>query len=267
MDWQVALSAALLGVVEGITEFLPISSTGHLILLVDALGFREPPGRVFEVVIQFGAILGVCWVYRERLKEMLLYPLQASNRKLIVNLFIAFLPAAVIGFLAHSFIKGYLFNSVVVSIALVVGGIAIIVIERSVGPGPVRDLDNVPAKRAFLIGLFQTAAMVPGTSRSAATIMGGRILGLSRGVAAEFSFLLAIPTMLAASGYDLYKNAATLDFQGSATLIIGFGCALVTAILTVRWLVAFVSRHSFEAFGYYRIALGCILLLSWLVVR
>lgn len=252
--------AALLGIVEGITEFLPISSTGHLILLVDILGFQGPPGRVFEVVIQFGAILGVCWVYRERLLKLAANPFTASNRHLLVLLMLGFFPAAIIGFLAHGFIKSTLFNPWVVSIALVVGGVAIIAIERFLAEDRIRNLDDVPRSVGLQIGFCQALAMIPGTSRSAATIMGARVLGLSRGAAAEFSFLLAIPTMLAASSYDLYKNASQIDGHGLALLAVGFACALVTAVLTVRWLVGFVSSHTFSGFGWYRIGLGCLML-------
>jgi undecaprenyl-diphosphatase len=265
MEWT-ALSlydfgiAALLGVVEGITEFLPISSTGHLILLVDMLGFRGPPGHVFEVVIQFGAIVGVCWVYRDRLMRLAANPLTASSRHLLALLMLGFLPAAMIGLVAHGFIKSMLFNPWVVSIALIGGGVAIIAIERIVATDRVKSLDEVTLGTGLGIGFFQALAMIPGTSRSAATIMGARVLGLARGVAAEFSFLLAIPTMLAASAYDLYKNAATIDADGTALLVTGFVCALVTSVLTVRWLVGFVSSHSFSSFGWYRIGLGGLML-------
>ena len=252
--------AALLGIVEGLTEFLPISSTGHLILLIDILGFRGPPGRVFEVVIQFGAILGVCWVYRERLLNLARDPLSAGSRHLVLLLVLGFLPAAIIGFLAHGFIKAVLFSPLVVSVALIIGGVAIIVIERTVRHERFHTLDALPLGLGAAVGFFQALAMIPGTSRSAATIMGGRLLGLSRGVAAEFSFLLAIPTMLAASGYDLYKNAGQIDAEGMGLLLIGFTTSLVTAIIAVRWLVSFVSRHSFEGFGWYRIGLGGLML-------
>lgn len=252
--------AALLGVVEGVTEFLPISSTGHLILLIDLLGFRGPPGRVFEVVIQFGAILGVCWVYRRRLMQMVCDPLSAGSLRLFLLLALGFLPAAVIGFLGHGFIKSVLFSPLVVSISLIVGGAAIIVIERLVRADRFHRLESVPLPLGVAVGLCQALAMIPGTSRSAATIMGGRLLGLSRGVAAEFSFLLAIPTMLAASSYDLYRNANQIDGEGLSLLAVGFVSALVTSVLAVRWLVAFVSSRSFEGFGWYRIILGGVML-------
>ena len=255
------IMAALIGMVEGVTEFLPISSTGHLILLVDILGFKGPPGRVFEVVIQFGAILGVCWVYRERLLNVISKPASPSSLHMAGVLLLGFLPAAIIGFLAHDFIKAVLFNSLIVSIALILGGVAIIAIEKSPRKDVVLSFGGISPLKAIQVGLFQALAMIPGTSRSGATIMGGRLLGLSRGAAAEFSFLLAIPTMLAASGYDLYKNAGEIDAAGLILLAVGFLSALITAVVTVKWLIGFVSSHSFEGFGWYRIAFGTLMLI------
>lgn len=254
-------TAALLGIVEGVTEFLPISSTGHLILLVDILGFRGPPGRVFEVVIQFGAILGVCWVYRQRLLSLVVDPTSKSSRHLLLLLLLGFLPAAVIGFLSHDFIKTTLFNPWVVCAALILGGIAIILIERSVGEGRTKTMEQVFPRTGLMIGFCQAVAMIPGTSRSAATILGARLLGLSRGLAAEYSFLLAIPTMLAASGYDLLKSAGEIDSDGFALLAVGFVAAFLTAVLSVRWLISFVSSHSFSVFGWYRIAIGTVMVI------
>lgn len=258
-------TAALLGAVEGITEFLPVSSTGHLIFLIDLLGFRGPPGRVFEVVIQLGAIIGVCWVYRERLLRLSADPLSQASRHLLLLLLLGFLPAAAIGFVGHDFIKSVLFSPWVVSVALVVGGIAIILLEKFLPIEQPQTLDGMPATKALQVGFFQALAMIPGTSRSAATIMGGRMLGLSRGVAAEFSFLLAIPTMLAASGYDLIKNAAQIDAEGAGLLATGFVIALLTAVASVRWLVGFVSNHSFAGFGWYRVVLGSCMVLILLL--
>ncbi len=262
MELYNIIMAALIGITEGVTEFLPVSSTGHLILLVDILGFRGPPGRVFEVVIQFGAILGVCWIYRDRLLDVLSRPTSPSSLHMTGVLLLGFLPAALIGFLAHDFIKTVLFNSVVVSVALILGGVAIIAIERSLRKDTIMSVDGITSFKAVQVGLFQALAMIPGTSRSGATIMGGRLLGLSRGVAAEFSFLLAIPTMLAASGYDLYKGAGEIDAAGLILLAVGFLSAFITAVVTVRWLISFVSSHSFEGFGWYRIALGTGMLFS-----
>jgi undecaprenyl-diphosphatase len=253
--------AVLLGVVEGVTEFLPISSTGHLIILVDLLGFNGPPGRIFEVVIQFGAILGVCLVYRQKLMQTLFNPLATGSRHFLMLLSLGFIPSAAIGFFAHDFIKSVLFNPIFVSLALLLGGIVIIVIEKTVHAETIHNLDKLSRSKAAAVGFCQAIAMIPGTSRSAATIMGGRVLGLSRGVAAEFSFLLAIPTMLAASTFDLYKNSSGLDIEAIVILTAGFVAALITAVISVRWLMAFVSSHSFEVFGWYRIALGSIMLL------
>lgn len=250
------LTASLLGIVEGVTEFLPISSTGHLILLTDILGFKGPPNRIFEVVIQLGAILGVCWVYRRRLMETLAKPSTARSQHLFVVLTLGFLPAAIVGFLAHDFIKSVLFNPKIVCVALVVGGIAIIIVEKVSHRIRIDTVDAISPMSAFLVGFGQVVAMVPGTSRSAATIIGGRLLGMSRGTAAEFSFLLAIPTMFAASGYDLYKNMSLLSSDDAAVIAVGFVSALVTAVVTVEWLIRFVSTWSFRIFGWYRIALG-----------
>ncbi len=250
------LTAALLGVVEGITEFLPISSTGHLILLVDLLGFKGPPGRVFEVVIQLGAILGVCWVYRERLVHLIYNPTSQGSMRLLMIIGIGFLPSAAIGFLAHGFIKSVLFSPLIVSFSLVAGGVAIIFIERLGLKSHVHHMERITAAQALKIGLCQALAMIPGTSRSGATIMGGLVFGLDRRTAAEFSFLLAIPTMFAASGYDLYRNVGHLNGEDAALLVVGFGTALVSSVLSVGWLVSFVSRHQFTPFGWYRIILG-----------
>ena len=192
----------------------------------------------------------MCWVYRERLQQLTTDPLKRRNRHLLFLLLLGFLPAAIIGFLAHGFIKSVLFNPWVVSVALIVGGVAIIVIERVLTSNRFESLDTVPRKVGLQVGVCQARA----------TIMGGRVLGLSRGVAAEFSFLLAIPTMFAASGYDLYKNVAQIDNQGIILVLIGFSCALIAAVLTVRWLIGFVSSHTFSGFGWYRIGLGTLML-------
>jgi undecaprenyl-diphosphatase len=256
------LAAAFLGLVEGLTEFIPVSSTGHLILLVDLLGFRGPPGRVFEIVIQFGAILAVCWAYRERLLSVAAGLLsQPRAQRFTLNILVAFLPAMVIGVFAHGFIKSVLFSPWVVAVALVVGGVAILVIERLKPAPTVPDVDAVTPLLALKIGLCQVVAMIPGVSRAGATIMGGVLLGLDRKGATEFSFFLAIPTMLAAASYDLFKNREALAAGGGYMLIaIGFAVAFVTALVTVRTVVGFVGRHGFAPFGWYRIAIGLAML-------
>lgn len=260
--------AGLLGLVEGLTEFIPVSSTGHLILLVDFLKFQGPRGRVFEIAIQLGAILAVCWVYRAKLVQ-LLFGLRTDPkaRSFCFAILIAFLPAAVVGGLGHSVIKSVLFSPWVVSVSLVLGGIAIIVIERTKPSSQVHDIADVRLATAFKIGLFQTIAMVPGISRSGATIMGALLLRVDRATAAEFSFFLAIPTMTGATVYDLWKNRAGLEFLNDGVVIaVGFVAAFLAAVVVVRTVVAFVSRHGFVYFGWYRILLGTFIIV-WLTLN
>ena len=258
--------AVLLGVVEGLTEFIPVSSTGHLILLVDLIGFRGPPGKVFEVTIQFGAILAVCWAYRERLWRAAWGALSdADSFAFLRNILLAFLPAMVLGALLHGFIKSVLFSPWVVSVTLVLGGIAILVIERLAHRARVRRIEAMPARTALAVGLCQTVAMIPGVSRSGATIMGALLLGVERRAATEFSFFLAIPTMFAASVYDLWKNRALLDADGLGLILVGFVVAFLSALVVVRGLIAFISRHGFAPFAWYRIGLGTLMLLLLLL--
>jgi undecaprenyl-diphosphatase len=266
MDPITILGAILLGVVEGATEFVPVSSTGHLILLVDLLGFQGPPGRVFEVVIQLGAILAVCWLYRGKLIGTLIgLPTEPEARRFTLAVLIAFLPAAVVGALLHGFIKETLFDPRVVSVALVLGGIAILVVERLPLRHRIREVDAIGLRTALAIGCCQLLALVPGVSRSGATILGGLLCGLDRRTATEFSFFLAIPTMFGATAYDLYKNRDALSSDGAVVIAIGFGAAFVTALLVVRAVVGFVGRHGFAPFAWYRIALGSAMLLLLLL--
>jgi undecaprenyl-diphosphatase len=265
MNSSTLVLAAFLGLVEGLTEFIPVSSTGHLILLVDLVGFRGPPGKVFEIAIQLGAILAVCWVYRTKLIEMIVkLPVDQRARHFSAAVLLAFLPAALIGAVAHDFIKSVLFSPWVVSVSLILGGLAIIGIERAVPVPRMHDVDDIGLATAFKIGLFQTLAMIPGVSRSGATIMGALLLRVDRPAAAEFSFFLAIPTMTGATVYDLWKNRLTLDFGNDGLLIgIGFVAAFLAALVVVRKVVDFVSTHGFAPFGWYRILLGTCMLV-WL---
>jgi undecaprenyl-diphosphatase len=266
MDITSFAQAAFLGVVEGLTEFIPVSSTGHLILLVDLLHFEGPPGKVFEIVIQLGAILAVCWVYRSKLWQVLLgLPSDRPSQRFALNIILAFLPAAVIGVLAHGFIKNVLFSPWVVSTSLVLGGLAILAIERARKPAMVQDIDALTPAIAVKIGFCQVLAMVPGVSRSGATIMGALLLGVARKPATEFSFFLAIPTMLGATVYDLYKNRGTLDGAGGELIAVGFVAAFLSALLVVRALIAFVSKHGFGPFAWYRIAVGLVMLVVLLL--
>lgn len=256
------LEAILLGLVEGITEFLPISSTGHLILVGDLMGFRGPPGRVFEVAIQLGAILAVCFVYWRKLWAMARGAMSdAVAQRFWLSLLVAFLPSAIIGFMLYGAIKSYLFNPWTVSAALIAGGVAIILIERMAKQVRYSSIEAVPLARIAGVGLCQTIAMFPGVSRSGATIMGGLLLGLDRKTAAEFSFILAIPTMLAATTLDLWKNRAALSLGDAGLIAAGFAAAFIAALITVRLAIAFVSRVGFEPFGYYRIFAGTLMLL------
>lgn len=259
-------SALLLGVVEGLTEFLPVSSTGHLILVGDLLGFEGPPGRLFEIAIQLGAILAVCWLYRKKLWETACGMFRPSvEQRFAVNVVLAFLPAMVLGILFHKPITELLFSPLSVSVMLIVGGIAILVIERIKPVPTIAYTDAITWQKALKIGLCQALAMVPGVSRSGATIMGALMLGLERRVATEFSFFLAIPTMCAATVYSLYKSRDALsDVQHVSALGVGFVAAFVVAMLVVKWAVAFISKHGFVPFAYYRMVLGCVML--WLLI-
>ena len=267
MPFSTLLDTILLGLVEGLTEFLPVSSTGHLILVDDLLGFKGPPGQVFEIVIQLGAILAVCVLYIRKLLAVVIgAPVDAAARRFIFNLLWAFLPAAVVGLLAHGFIKSVLFSPWVVSVTLIVGGVAILVIER-VRPVPIHhDGDTLPALTAFKIGCAQVVAMIPGVSRAGATIMGAMLFKVDRRTATEFSFFLAIPTMVAATFYDLYKNRALLSLDDLQVITIGFVVAFLSALIVVRALIDFVGRHGFGAFAWYRIVVGA-LMLGLLIVR
>ncbi|MDX1672009.1 MAG: undecaprenyl-diphosphate phosphatase [Balneolaceae bacterium] len=252
------IDVIILGIIEGLTEFLPISSTGHMILTSEILGLKSTEFlKTFEISIQLGAIMAVVYLYRERLM---------TSFVVYQKLFVAFLPAAVIGFLAYDFIKGYLFNAYVVSVALIIGGVFLILLDRwTSGREQIYgDLEEVSYTGAVQIGLFQCLAMIPGTSRAAASIFGGIFAGLDRKQATEFSFLLAIPTMFAATGYDLLKTSAELNQNEIILLLTGGAIAFIFAWLAVKAFIAIVVKHGFHHFGYYRIVLGgAFLLLSW----
>jgi undecaprenyl-diphosphatase len=260
MDLELLAGALLLGVVEGLTEFLPVSSTGHLILAVDLIGFRGPPGHVFEVVIQLGAIGAVCWEYFGRFARAATGLIHDPDQfRFVRNLLLAFAPTVVIGAVAYGFIKAYLFDPWVVVITLVLGGVAILLIERNLPVPRYHMVEKLPAPTAFAVGLCQVVSMIPGVSRAGATIMGGLLLGLDRRAATEFSFFLAVPTMLAASVLDLYKNWERIDADNLLVIAIGFVAAFISALIVVRWLIGFVSRHGFGPFAWYRIAIGLVM--------
>jgi undecaprenyl-diphosphatase len=256
------LKAALMGLVEGATEFIPVSSTGHLIVLGEWLNLVDERARTFEIFIQLGAILAIMWLYRTRLlRTVQSAGRDPGSRRLILNLGIAFLPASIVGFLAHDWIKERLFARTVVACALVVGGVLILLIERWAPPTRIADVGELPPRTALGIGLAQVLSLVPGTSRSGATIMGGYALGLSRVAATEFSFFLAIPVMLAATLYDLLKSWSALAPGDGPMFLVGFIVSFLTALVVVRAFLVYVSGHSFAAFAWYRIAFGLALLL------
>lgn len=254
------LNAVFLGIVEGLTEFLPISSTGHLILFVDLLGFQGPPGRVFEVVIQLGAILAIMAVFWHKFWHVLTHLREPASRRFVRNIALAFLPAMVIGVLAHATIKAALFNPTTVAIALIIGGVAILLIEKYKPAPRINSTEEMSWKTALTIGFIQCIAMIPGVSRSGASIMGALMMGVERKTAAEFSFFLAVPTMLAATVYDLYKNHASITSDGAALIAVGFISAFIVALLVVRWVLRFVQTHGYGVFAWYRIVLGMVIL-------
>ncbi|HEY8257895.1 MAG TPA: undecaprenyl-diphosphate phosphatase [Gemmatimonadales bacterium] len=256
------IRAAVLGVVEGITEFIPVSSTGHLIVVSQWLGETGERAKTFEIFIQLGAILAIVWLYRVRLLHAAVEAWRGGpGRRLAINLVLGFVPVAVVGLVAHDWIKERLFNPVVVAGALVVGGILILVLERWPRSTEVPDIDHVAPSTAFGVGLAQILSLIPGTSRSGATIMGGYALGLSRTAATEFSFFLSIPVMFAATIFDLKSSWHTLTAADFPAFAVGFVTAFVSALIVVRMFIGFVSRNSFAVFAWYRIAFGLLLLL------
>jgi undecaprenyl-diphosphatase len=267
MDLTDLFSALLMGVVEGLTEFLPISSTGHLILLGELIGFQGPPGKAFEISIQLGAVLAVLLIYWRKLLGLGLGMWHPGHERFyVINLILAFVPAMVIGLLFHKTITELLFSPWVVSIALILGGIAIILIER-VRPDPsIHSVPEMGPLAALLVGCGQALAMIPGTSRSGATIITALLLGVDRRTAAEFSFILAIPTMLAATAYSLFKARDVLAGEHLGQIAVGFVTAFVVAYLTVRWVLSVIGRIGFTPFGWYRIAVGS-LMLGFLILR
>lgn len=249
--------AALLGILEGLTEFIPVSSTGHLLLAGHFLGFSST-GKSFEVVIQLGAVLALIVVYAAKLAWVLgNMHRDAAAQRFAVSVLLAFLPAVVIGVLAHDIIKTVLFESPqLIAVMLILGGVVLLFVDRIAPPALHDDASALPLRKALAIGVLQCLAMVPGVSRSGATIVGARMLGVGRVAAAEFSFFLSLPTMLGAVTYDLYKNRAVLDFSDLGQIGVGFATAFVVAILVVRWVLAYVGRNGFAIFGWWRIAVG-----------
>jgi undecaprenyl-diphosphatase len=259
-------SALVLGIVEGLTEFIPVSSTGHILLLGHFLGF-ESAGRAFEVMIQLGAILAILSVYAARILQILRdLPHDPGARRLFAGVWLAFLPAVVVGVLAHDIIKTVLFETpMLIAVMLILGGVVLLVVDRMALSPRYPQASDLPLSRALAIGAIQCLAMVPGVSRSGATIVGALLLGASRRAAAEFSFFLSMPTMAGAFAYDLLKNRAILDTEAWAQIAVGFAAAFVAAVIVVRWLLDFVTRRGFALFGWWRIIVGSVALVVLLL--
>lgn len=263
MDWIVLGKALILGVVEGLTEFLPISSTGHLILAGDLLDFNGDKAKVFEIVIQCGAILAVVWEYRAKLLDVLQRLGSDPNaRRFVLNLVVAFVPIAVLGLMFGKAIKAVLFKPVPVAIAFIAGGLVILWAERRRHRVRVESVDDMTWKDALTVGLAQCFALIPGTSRAGATIIGGLLFGLSRKAATEFSFFLAVPVLFAASAYELVKNRGLLSGSDLDLFGVGFVAAFISAFLCVRWLLRYITRHDFTVFVWYRLAFGAVVLIT-----
>ena len=261
MDLVLALKALIMGVVEGLTEFLPISSTGHLILAGDLLGLHSEKTKVFEMVIQTGAMLAVVWEYRQKFLGVALgFATDPRARRFVYNLILAFLPAAILGLAFAKAIKAHLFHAVPVAIAFIVGALVILFVERRQRPVTVQSVDDMTWKDALKVGIAQAFALIPGTSRSGATIIGGMLFGLSRRAATEFSFFLAVPTLVAAGMYDLYKHRGLFDSHDIGMFAVGFAVSFVSAFLCIRWLLRFIATHDFTLFAWYRLAFGLIVL-------
>ena len=265
MDLMLLLKAAVMGVVEGLTEFLPISSTGHLILAGALLGFDDDKAKVFDIAIQTGAIFAVIMVYWQKIRSTVVaLPTQRQAQRLALNVLIAFLPAVLLGLLFGKAIKAHLFTPTVVASTFIIGGLIILWAERRQARNPavarIQEADDMTPMDALKVGLVQCLAMVPGTSRSGATIIGGMLLGLSRKAATDFSFYLAIPTLIGAGAYSLYKERALLSLTDLPVFMVGLVFSFLSAWLCVRWLLRFISTHSFVGFAWYRIVFGLVVL-------
>ena len=265
MDLLLALKAAIMGVVEGLTEFLPISSTGHLILAGSLLDFTGERAKVFEIAIQTGAILAVIIVYWQKIRETLVaLPSSRQAQRFALNVLVAFLPAVVLGLLFGKAIKAHLFNPLVVATTFILGAFVILWAERRPASATrIHSVDEMTPWDALKVGLAQCFAMIPGTSRSGATIIGGMLMGLSRKAATDFSFFLAIPTLIGAGVYSLYKDRALLTAADVPLFAIGLVFAFLSAWVCVRWLLRYIASHSFVPFAWYRIAFGLVVLLTW----
>jgi undecaprenyl-diphosphatase len=284
MDIVLLFKALLLGIVEGVTEFLPVSSTGHLIIAGQLLGFHDEKSNIFEIVIQTGAMLAIVWEYRAKYWDVLtgltaaddrnsavgkkledggIYAVRQSRNRswgFVLNLAIAFMPAAVLGLVFGQKIKAVLFHPLPVALAFIIGGVIILWVERKPRSVHVDNIDDMTMLDALKVGIAQAFALIPGTSRSGATIIGGMLFGLSRRAATEFSFFLAVPTLIAAGGYDLWRNRALFSMADAPLFLVGTVASFVSAFICVRWLLRYIANHDFTLFAWYRIGFGCLVL-------
>ena len=267
MDFLAMAQAAIMGIVEGLTEFLPVSSTGHLILTSSLLGLHGDFWESFDMAIQFGAIIAVIWEFRARIVKVLegMWQRNPADWRFAINVIVACIPASLLALLFEKQIKGFLFNAVSVAIALIVGGLIILWAERRQTPDAVRvhSMEEMTVLDALKVGIAQIAALIPGTSRSGSTIIGGMLFGLSRQTATQFSFFLAIPILFAASAKELVSMGDMLTPHNLTLFAIGFVFSFISAFLCVRWLLRFVSQHNFNGFAWYRIVFGLVILATW----
>ena len=259
-ELSIFFKAIFLGIIEGLTEFIPVSSTAHLIIFSQILSFDAIRNNVFEIAIQIGGISAIAVIYFKKLNNILLKVYEKNNQKFIDNLALAFIPAVAIGLLAHDFIKKYLFSNLIIAFSLIIGGVVIILVERFHQKFTVKNIENIEKPTALAIGFCQCLAMIPGVSRSGATIMGAMLFGVERKVATEFSFFLAIPTIGSACLYDIYKNFSTLSFDDFELILVGVISSFISSLIVIKWLLKFIGTHSFTSFGYYRIAIGILIL-------
>lgn len=264
MDFWTAMQAVILGIVEGLTEFLPISSTGHQIVVADLIDFGGERAMAFNIIIQLGAILAVVWEFRRKILDVVVgLPRQARAQRFTLNLLIAFMPAVVLGVLFADLIHEYLFNPITVAVALVVGGVIMLWAERRQHVVRAEEVDDMRLTDALKIGCAQCLAMIPGTSRSGSTIIGGLLFGLSRKAATEFSFFLAMPTMVGAAVFSGYKYRDLFQPDDFPVFAIGFVVSFIFAMIAVRGLLKFIASHSYAVFAWYRIAFGLVILATW----
>ena len=256
------IKAAILGIVEGLTEFLPISSTGHLILAGELLGFNDDKGKAFLIMIQTGAMLAVMWQYRAKFLDLTIGLFTRRDAQIFVaKLFVAFLPAAIVGLLFGSWIKEVLFGPIPVALALIAGAFVILAVERFYKSWRIDSIEAMTFRDALMVGIAQCFSLIPGVSRAGATIIGGMLCGLSRKAATEFSFFLAVPTLIAAGGYDFVKHRSEFSAGDIEILAVGTIVSFVAALVCIRWLLRYVATHTFNIFAWYRIALGAIILI------